>query len=35
MSATSTPRELVVDPEYDGARLDSFITGLLPEVSRS
>ena len=35
MSATSTPRELVVDPEYDGTRLDSFITGLLPEVSRS
>lgn len=35
MSATSTPRELVVDPEYAGTRLDSFITALLPELSRS
>jgi 23S rRNA pseudouridine1911/1915/1917 synthase len=34
-SATDTPRELVVDPEYDGTRLDTFITAMLPELSRS
>src|SRR5262249_15475700 len=29
------PRRLVVEPEHDGNRLDSFLTGLLPDQSRS
>ncbi len=28
-------QRVVVDPDYDGARLDSFLTALLPEQSRS
>lgn len=32
---STTTRELVVEPEQDGTRLDAFITGLLPELSRS
>ena len=29
------PRRLAVEPEHDGARLDNFLTALLPELSRS
>ena len=29
------PRRLVVEPEQDGARLDNFLTALLPDQSRS
>lgn len=32
---SSHPRRLVVDPEYDGLRLDNFLTALLPDHSRS
>jgi 23S rRNA pseudouridine1911/1915/1917 synthase len=28
-------RELIVEPEHDGARLDNFLTALLPDLSRS
>ena len=29
------PRALVVEGDYDGSRLDNFLTALLPEQSRS
>jgi 23S rRNA pseudouridine1911/1915/1917 synthase len=35
MTATPSTRELVVEPEHDGSRLDSFLTSLLPDQSRS
>lgn len=35
MPDTNTTHELAVDAEYDGMRLDAFITALLPELSRS
>ena len=34
MMSTNT-RIVEVDPEYDGVRLDSFLTAVLPEQSRS
>jgi 23S rRNA pseudouridine1911/1915/1917 synthase len=33
--AAAAPRHLTVEPEYDGMRLDHFITALMPEQSRS
>ncbi len=35
MPATPTTRDLTVEAEHDGLRLDAFITALLPELSRS
>ncbi len=35
MPGPSTMRELAVEAEHDGLRLDAFITALLPELSRS
>jgi 23S rRNA pseudouridine1911/1915/1917 synthase len=35
MSDTNARRELIVDEEYDGRRLDAFVTAMLPELSRS
>lgn len=32
---TSAARRLVVEPEQDGLRLDNFLSGLLPDLSRS
>jgi 23S rRNA pseudouridine1911/1915/1917 synthase len=33
--AEPSRRELTVEPDYDGARLDNFLTALMPELSRS
>ena len=33
--AAETLRQLVVEPEHDGSRLDNFLTALLPDQSRS
>ena len=35
MSDTKARHELIVDEEYDGTRLDAFVTAMLPELSRS
>ena len=35
LGAVTTPRTVEVDPEHDGARLDNFLTAVLPEQSRS
>jgi 23S rRNA pseudouridine1911/1915/1917 synthase len=31
----SAPRQVVVEPEHDGLRLDNFVTALMPDLSRS